>query len=84
MKSPLPQKTHSPSPRRHRLKQPVRKECAAVDNADNSDLLLLLEQPLERKIGNTTYILTSTCSPNARETLFDKLWRLIKNDEATP
>ena len=84
MLSPLPQKTHSPSPRRHRLKQPVRKGCATVDNADNNDLLLLLEQPLERKIGNTTYILTSTCSPAARETLFEKLWRLIKNDEAAP
>jgi len=34
----------------------------------------------EMQIGNTTYIVRSFHSPNAREGLLDKLWRLIQND----
>jgi len=67
---------HSPSPARHRLKQPVRKGCAAV----NDEKLPAIEQPMERQIGNTTYILTAKCNPNAREGLLDKIWRLIQQD----
>jgi len=32
------------------------------------------------KIGGTTYIVTRTFNPDAKEGLMDKLWRLIKND----
>ena len=34
----------------------------------------------EMQIGNTTYIVRSFHSPNAREGLLDKLWRLIQNN----
>jgi hypothetical protein len=34
----------------------------------------------EIKIGKTTYIVTSFYKENAKETLKDKLWRLIEND----
>jgi len=34
----------------------------------------------EMQIGNTTYVIRSFHSPNAREGLLDKLWRLIQND----
>jgi len=34
----------------------------------------------QRKIGGTTYIVTSEFNENAREGLLDKLWRLIEND----
>ena len=34
----------------------------------------------ERKIGGTTYIVTSEYNENATEGLLDKIWRLIQND----
>jgi hypothetical protein len=34
----------------------------------------------EFKMGNTTYVVNSFHSPNAREGLLDILWRLIRND----
>ena len=33
-----------------------------------------------RKIGGTTYIVTSEYNENAKEGLLDKIWRLIQND----
>jgi len=35
----------------------------------------------KRKIGGTTYIVTSKYKGNAKEGLLDKLWWLIQNDE---
>ncbi|MCL2083564.1 MAG: transposon-encoded TnpW family protein [Oscillospiraceae bacterium] len=35
---------------------------------------------IQRKIGNTTYIVTGTYKKDAKEGLMDKLWRLMKND----
>ena len=37
-------------------------------------------EPLERKIGNTTYTVRAHFKPNAREGLTDILWRLMRND----
>jgi hypothetical protein len=37
--------------------------------------------PIERKIGNTTYITTAHFNPNARDGLLTRLWHLIQNDE---
>lgn len=37
-------------------------------------------EPIERKIGNTTYIVRAYFNPNAREGVLDQLWRLMKND----
>ena len=36
--------------------------------------------PIERQIGNTTYIITAHFNPNAREGLLAKLYRLMRND----
>ena len=50
-------------------------------------VVALATQPIEaeeitkRKIGGTTYIVTSKYNENAREGLLDKLWWLIQNDE---
>jgi hypothetical protein len=68
---------HRASPARHRLKQPKCKGLTAV----NDEVLAVTEQPLECQIGNTTYILTAKCSATARETLLQKIWRLIRNDD---
>jgi hypothetical protein len=65
MLPPLPQKKHSPSLWRHRLKQPVRKRFVAV-NEENIELKVV---PLERQIGNTTYIVTAECNSAARASL---------------
>lgn len=37
---------------------------------------------IEKKIGTTTYILTSECSPNATETLSQKLERILTRNVA--
>jgi len=36
--------------------------------------------PIEKKIGNTTYIVTAHFNPNAREGILAKLYRLMKNE----
>ena len=36
--------------------------------------------PIEKKIGNTTYIVTAHFNPNAREGILAHLYRLMKND----
>jgi len=46
----------------------------------NSAVSPLSLPPIERKTGNTTYIVTARFNPNAREGLLGKLWRLIQND----
>jgi len=38
-------------------------------------------EPMERKIGGTTYIVRVHYKQNAREGLLDKIWRLIQNDD---
>jgi hypothetical protein len=68
---------HRASPARHRLKQSKRKGLTAV----NDEVVTVTEQPLERQIGNTTYILTTKHSATARETLLQKIWRLIRNND---
>jgi hypothetical protein len=49
------------------------------NNTDNQ-AAFHAQEPTERKIGNTTYIVRVYFKPNAREGLADKLWRLIRND----
>ena len=41
------------------------------------------EKISEKTIGNTTYIVSSECSPNATETLTQKLERIIKRNAMT-
>jgi len=41
------------------------------------------EKISEKIIGNTTYIVSSECSPNATETLTQKLERIIKRNTTT-
>ena len=40
-------------------------------------------EPMERKIGGTTYIVRVHLKKGAREGLLDKVWRLIQNNELT-
>jgi hypothetical protein len=40
-------------------------------------------EPMERKIGGTTYIVRTHLKKNAREGLLDKVWRLIQNNDLT-
>ena len=66
------------------MKQPMRKGAGAVEDSqsstDKSATSIPALEPLECKIGNTTYIVRTFFDPNAREGVMDQLWRLMKSD----
>ena len=49
-------------------------------NPNPNQSTLLSPEPIERKIGNTTYVVRTYFKPDAYEGLLDKLWRLMRND----
>jgi len=50
------------------------------NNPKNINPAFYSPRQIERKIGNTTYIVRAYFNPNAREGVMDQLWRLMKND----
>ena len=82
---------HRSSPARNKMKQSIYKGAVTVIEADNAPVTKqliyddpepdsLCEKITQRKIGSCTYIVTRKFKTDAKETLLDKLIRLIKND----
>ena len=57
-----------------------KKKLSDSTEDQESEFLAVMQKPLVLKIGRTTYIVNSKFSPNARLTLLEVIWRLIKND----
>jgi len=53
-------------------------------NPNNDNSAFLSPEPIERKIGNTTYIVRVHFKQDSKEGLVDKLWRLMRNDGMPP
>ena len=57
-----------------------KKKNSLEETREKNQVTMLPDAPMERKIGNTTYIVRVHYKQDAREGLLDKIWRLIKND----
>ena len=51
-----------------------------IENKTQTTSSLSTDVITQRKIGGTTYIVTSEYDENAQEGLLDKIWRLIQSD----